>query len=187
MLGRRRGRNIAPQGAEYSFCASWAGGAGERTGRGGGGGGGRGAHWLWRQGPGQAAGLTWRVLRAGCGSRCGGGAGAWTRPASAPGPGECAPPPSERHGGGGGRGRPLPPGAQGEQGKGMSGGLVLTLAVPCLSLLPEHLAYWIDGSCLPSKGYRNAAELLHQHCILQALADCLPCSGCPSSPDPRSP
>lgn len=115
LLGRRRGRDIAPQGAEYSFCASWAGA--QWTGRG------RGP---WRPlalasgaGPGCWPHLA-ESIENGCGSRCGGGAGAWTRPASAPGPRECAPPPSERHGGGG-RDRPLPPGAQGEQGQGMSG------------------------------------------------------------------
>lgn len=158
------------------------------------GGGGRGAHWPWRQGPGQAAGLTWRVLRAGAAAAAAAGRGPWTRPASAPGPGECAPPPSERHGGGGGRGQPLPPGAQGEQGQGMSGGLALTLAMPCLSLLPERPAYTtpvaklgsIDRAC-PVRD----VEML-QSCFTDTLSYKLwlvacPALGAPSPLTPRNP
>lgn len=149
--------------------------------------GGSGANWPWRQGPGQAAGLTWRVLRAGCGSRCGGGARAWTRPASAPGPGECAPPPSEHYGGGGAGADPCHPEPKENRAKVcrevLHSGWLCPASAYFLNISPTGS---IDRSCLPSKGYRNAAELLHRHCVLQALVDCLPCSGCPP-PDPWSP
>lgn len=100
LLGRRRGRDIAPKGVEYSFCASRAGAQGT--------GWGKGPCRPLAVKPGAGPGC-WPHLaesgESGCGSRCGGGAGAWTRPGRARGPGECAPPPSERPGGGGGAGR----------------------------------------------------------------------------------
>lgn len=97
-------------------------------------------------------------VESGCGSRCGGGAEAWTRPASAPGPSECAPPPSERHGGGAGA-DPCYPEPKENRAKVCREVLHSQLAVPCLSLLPEHPAYTapvaklgsIDRAC-PARG-----------------------------------
>lgn len=156
------------------------------------GGGSRGGHWLWRQGPGQAAGLTWprvpRVLRAREAAAVAAGRGhgpglpergappsAPRRPVSAPAAAAGGPGPT-----------PATPSPRRTKGQGMSGGPHSSWLCPAsayylstLPALPQIDSLGQPSS--PSEGRRDAAL-----CLAGSRVVACPATGSPPPGTPES-